>query len=47
MYLEFGSLHTDIFNMADVSVAVGTLLLFLSSTISEIDKSRYKNASIE
>lgn len=28
MYLEFGSLHTGIFNMADVSVMVGMALIF-------------------
>jgi len=46
MYLEFGGLHTGIFNMADVSVVVGTLLMLLNSIISEIDKNRYRNASL-
>lgn len=46
MYLEFGGLHTGIFNMADVSVVVGTLLIFLNSIISEIDKNQYRNASL-
>jgi len=46
MYLEFGSLHTGIFNMADVSVVVGTLLLLLNVIISEINNKRYRNISI-
>ena len=45
MYLEYGSLHTGIFNMADVSVVVGTVLLLLNALISEIDKQRLKQAS--
>ncbi len=44
MYLEFGGLHTGIFNMADVSVLVGTLLILLNSVLLEIDKYRYRNA---
>lgn len=39
MYIEIGFLHTGIFNMADVSVVVGSLLL-LSSYLIEIYKSR-------
>jgi signal peptidase II len=46
MYLEFGGFHTGIFNMADVSVVVGTLLILLSSIRSEIDKNQYRNASL-
>ncbi len=46
MYLEFGGLHTGIFNMADVSVVVGTLLILLNSILTEIDKNRFRNASL-
>lgn len=38
MYLEYGSLHTGIFNMADVSVVVGTLLLLLNFLYAEFNK---------
>jgi len=38
MYIEVGSLHTGIFNMADVSVVVGTLLILLNSVLFEIKK---------
>ncbi|AXT63351.1 signal peptidase II [Aquimarina sp. AD10] len=41
MYVEFGSLHTGIFNMADVSVVIGTLFILLNSILSEINKKRY------
>lgn len=37
MYLEFGALHTGIFNMADVSVVVGTLLILINAVASEIN----------
>jgi len=40
MYLEYGSLHTGIFNMADVSVVIGTLLLLINLLIAEFDKRR-------
>ena len=46
MYLEFGGLHTGIFNMADVSVVVGTLLIFLNSIISKINKNQFRSASL-
>lgn len=46
MYLEFGELHTGIFNMADVSVVVGTLLVLLNTGISEFRKQQLKNASL-
>ena len=46
MYLEFGELHTGIFNMADVSVVVGTLLILLNSLLSEIQKYQLKNARL-
>ena len=36
MYIEIGFLHTGIFNMADVSVVVGSLLLFLSYFIETL-----------
>lgn len=42
MYLEYGSLHTGIFNMADVSVVVGTGLLFANQLIAEANKKRLK-----
>ncbi len=42
MYLEFGSLHTGIFNMADVSVVVGTLLLFFNLLFHKFFKIRLK-----
>ncbi|WP_233195816.1 signal peptidase II [Aquimarina sp. MAR_2010_214] len=42
MYLEYGYLHTGIFNMADVSVVVGTLLILLNSVISELKKYQLK-----
>lgn len=43
MYLEWGNLHTGIFNMADVSVVIGTLLIFLNLGIEEILKYRQRN----
>ena len=43
MYLEIGSLHTGVFNMADVSVVIGTLLLLLNVLVSEVDKRRVKS----
>lgn len=42
MYIEIGSLHTGIFNMADVSVVIGTLLLLLSFLNSEFSRYRLK-----
>lgn len=45
MYLEFGGLHTGIFNMADVSVVVGTLLILLNSIIFELKKRQLKRVS--
>lgn len=45
MYLEFGELHTGIFNMADVSVVIGTLLILLNSLLSEIQKYQLRNAN--
>ena len=36
MFLEYGSLHTGIFNMADVSVVVGTILILLQALSSKI-----------
>jgi len=33
MYLELGSLHTGIFNMADVSVMVGMALILLNTVV--------------
>ena len=42
MYLEIGSFHTGIFNMADVSVVIGTSLLLISLIISELSKNRLK-----
>ncbi len=38
MYLEIGQLHTGIFNMADVSVTLGTILILINS----ICQTRYK-----
>ncbi len=46
MYLEYGSLHTGIFNMADVSVTLGVLLILLNSGIFEINKAKYNKASL-
>ena len=46
MYLEYGALHTGIFNMADVSVVVGTLFILLNSLLSEINKTQYKATSL-
>lgn len=46
MYVEIGSLHTGIFNMADVSVVVGTLLLLVNVLIAEIEKRQVKNLSL-
>ncbi|WP_025663487.1 signal peptidase II [Aquimarina megaterium] len=46
MYLEYGFLHTGIFNMADVSVVVGTLLILLNSVILELKKHELKKASL-
>lgn len=46
MYLEFGALHTGIFNMADVSVVVGTLLIVLNSVFSQMHENQLKNASL-
>lgn len=43
MYLEFGSFHTGIFNMADVSVVVGVLLLFVNYIISKAEEYQYRN----
>ncbi len=40
MYLEFGTLHTGIFNMADVSVVIGTVLIVLNTLLIEINKYR-------
>lgn len=40
MYMEIGSLHTGIFNMADVSVVVGTLLVIFSFIKSEFKTRR-------
>lgn len=45
MYVEIGGLHTGIFNMADVSVVVGTLLILLNSVLSEVRKSQLKRVS--
>ena len=46
MYLEFGNLHTGIFNMADVSVVLGTLLIFTNSVLSEINKNKFNSAGL-
>ena len=46
MYLEWGVLHTGIFNMADVSVVVGTLLLLLNYTISEVKNRNFINTKL-
>lgn len=40
MYIEIGYLHTGIFNMADVSVVVGSLLLLMHLLHSEFMKFR-------
>ncbi|CAM1355789.1 signal peptidase II [Tenacibaculum halocynthiae] len=45
MHLKLGAFHTGLFNMADVSVVVGTLLLFLNYAKLEMDKKRFKNVS--
>ena len=44
MYLEWGSFHTGIFNMADVSVVVGVLLLVFNLALSEIQRLRLKSS---
>ncbi|RBW62318.1 signal peptidase II [Tenacibaculum sp. E3R01] len=41
MYIKLGTFHTGIFNMADVSVVVGALLLFLNYAKLEMDKKRF------
>lgn len=41
MYLELGSVHTGIFNMADVSVVVGFSLLLIPLLITETKKITY------
>lgn len=46
MYLEFGELHTGIFNMADVSVVIGTLLILLNTILSEMNKKQLNKASV-
>ncbi len=41
MYIEIGALHTGIFNMADVSVTIGVIILLLNSLMgSQIKKFR-------
>ena len=40
LYLEFGKLHTGIFNMADVSVVIGVLLILVNSGIVELKKAK-------
>lgn len=40
MYLKWGVFHTGIFNMADVSVVIGTVLIVISTLIAE--RKRYK-----
>jgi len=42
MYLELGSWHTGIFNMADVSVVIGTALLLINLLILELNKYHLK-----
>ena len=46
MYLELGELHTGIFNMADVSVVVGTLLILLNTVMLEIHKKQLEKACL-
>ena len=46
MYLEYGFLHTGIFNMADVSVVVGTLFIVLNIIVFEMNKKRHKTVSL-
>lgn len=45
MYIEFGAFHTGIFNMADVSVVIGVLLLLLNLVLLEINNYRYRITS--
>lgn len=42
MYLKFGLLHTGIFNMADVSIVIGTILLLINFLITEYTNYRIK-----
>ncbi len=44
MYLEYGYFHTGVFNMADVSVVVGTLFILLNQVILERSNKRLKTA---
>ncbi len=46
MYLEYGFLHTGIFNMADVSVVIGTLFILLNTLILELNKNGRRKASL-
>ncbi|MDC8004956.1 signal peptidase II [Aureisphaera galaxeae] len=46
MYLEFASLHTGIFNMADVSVVMGTLMLVSSSLFSKWEIRKLKTNDV-
>ncbi|WP_196888404.1 signal peptidase II [Aureivirga sp. CE67] len=45
MYIQFGSLHTGIFNMADVSVSIGTLLLLSNLIFIKIEQKSIEKTS--
>ncbi|MBK6263908.1 signal peptidase II [Marivirga sp. S37H4] len=40
MYIKVGAFHTGIFNMADVSVVIGTVLIVVNTLITETRKYR-------
>jgi len=47
MYLEIGLFRTGIFNMADVSVVVGSFLILINPLIAELDKYKYRKAGLK
>ncbi len=47
MYLELGPLHTGIFNMADVSVFLGVLMILFHSIAEEKKKKALENTGIK
>ncbi len=46
MYIEIGFLHTGIFNMADVSVVVGILLLMIAHMVSDTREKQLARTSV-
>jgi len=46
MYLEYGFLHTGIFNMADVSVVIGGVLILINPIVEAIQNIQIRKVNL-